>query len=250
MTRILIAIILLGWIVFIMWILVEKSFGTHYTTLPCTADSYTDMLSPDINYGTATVLDSEMKYSYIGNTFSDINIRYTFLNFTIPAGLAGKVEIMQAGCWLYFTRIKGNSPLPLTETIYYAGLYPVSGAWIEMGIVWNTQPAITTPAFISYDSQNEIRPHLGWNKVVFTTEGIARLQTAFDIGSFNGIALSVDVSGLDGVPLAQGNYQNLVQVASRESGKGAYLGIGYKVKARVNSRIEVRSLGEVKAVFR
>jgi hypothetical protein len=185
-----------------------------------------------------------VKFAWNGQ-FSNIELKTSYFNYTIPPNLLNKVKVLNVFVWFYVNINKGYAP---SYAVYYAGLYPCLGTWGETTLNWDNQPSASGPGYYSVDSL-QFTIKTGWNKFALDKPLV---QKMFDTGSPYGMACYVEVTGEPDQPLPYGNYMSYLQIASRESGHGSYLGIEYEPKTgmMVNGcNVEASSLGNVKALY-
>jgi hypothetical protein len=225
-----------------------------FISLKCDMDSYTDMLTPDTNYGKEIEVDSQAKFTYSGTTFSDLDTKIGYFHFAVPSEIVGKVKVVEAQFNFYVSLYKATSPYKAGEATFYAGLYPCLGTWDEMTINFNNQPSASGPGYFSIDSRKgTYKPTTGWNKFSLDRSGLKMMQAAVDNGEYNGMALYLDVTGPDQQTLMAGNYMHLLRILSRDSIKNMpNVRLGFEVITgnMINGvNINPASLGEVKAKY-
>jgi len=223
--------------------------------IKCDKDSYTSLSNPDTNYGSATQLDSQVKYSYSGSQFSNLEIKMSYFHYGIPENLIGKVKAVEGVFYYYIGLYKGNSPYKAGQTNFSAGLYPLIGTWDEYTLTFNNQPSASGPGYFSVDTlTGTYKPVVGWNKFVLDREGLRLLQKTIDKGDSYGMACYVDIAGPQGQTLMAGDYLHLLRIVSRETTKKMpYIQLTYEVitgKMVNGTNVTPSTLGEVKALYR
>jgi len=240
--------------ILIVVILVSGAYGIRYAVLKCNADSYIDMANPDTNYGTATNLHSQVKFTYDGVNQRDLVLKFPFLRYEFPKNLIGKIKIREAGINFYTTVYKTKTP-DRTKTTFGCGLYPPRGPWTESTLVFNNAPGPYSPTlFLVTTEDANLTVKIGWNKFLFTPTGVLYLQDCMEgINPYNGFVSTLEIGVPQGQTMTQGDYNHEMVIASREMPKYASnLIIGYDPKPGVilnSTKVESKSIGEIKAKY-
>jgi hypothetical protein len=222
--------------------------------LKCNADSYVEQLSPDTNYGTLRVLQSQIKFTFDGTSRINFDDKIAYMHYVLPSELVGKIKVLGARYYFYLVSYKGYSPYIAGEAVYSVGLYPCLSSWGENTITYNNQPTSSGPPFCEIAGPKSSFMQPGTQHFVIGDYGISQLQEMADTGSSFGFAWYTDVSPSASGTLQTGDYHLLLVIGAREAGKSAsYIAMDYEPKTGMmvnGSNISAATLGEVKARYR
>lgn len=238
-------------------VLAGSGFAARQVVLTCDADTYVSLDNPDTNYGTALTLNGTNEYTIVNGKYTTFSYNTVYLHFPIPANLVGKVKVVNVGQYYYAELVKTKSPYPASDTIVTGLLRRARSSWTETGLSYNNQPYTTTPILFEADSsKGNYNPKVGWNKFLFTHDGIIAVQDTFERPKSNfGGGIVFNIFGPDSAAVyADGTYIHLFTISSRETVKRSpYMVVEYEWKSGVKpaaSEIQTMSLGEVKATYR
>jgi hypothetical protein len=254
MTKHLLAWLLIAIAICLLFLWASEAYGVEKKVLlKCNEDSYVSQLSPDTNYGTGNELISQIKFTFDGVSRINFDDRIAYLHYTFPTELVGKVKVLRAQCFFYVNYYKGYSPYAENDAVYSAGLYPCLSEWSEYGITYNNQPTSSGPPFYENANFKHTFSQSDWNGFIIGDYGISKLQEFLDTGSSFGFAWYLDVSPSVSGTLAVGDYNHMMSIASRESGKMSYISVGVDVGTGYQANgcdINPSTLGEIKALYK
>jgi hypothetical protein len=224
------------------------------TMLKCDADSYVEQLSPDTNYGTMRVLESQIKFTFDGTNRINFDDKIAYMHYVLPSELVGKIKVLGARYYFYLVSYKGYSPYKTGEALYSVGLYPCLSSWGENTITYNNQPTSSGPPFYEITGPKSSFMEAGAHHFVIGDYGLSKLQEMADAGSSFGFAWYTDVSPAASGTLQTGDYELMFIFGAKEAGKRmTYISMDYEPKTGMmvnGSNISAATLGEVKARYR
>jgi hypothetical protein len=244
-------------IVIALVVLVGSGFALREIAIPADADTYVLGSTPSTNYGTSTSLLGKYYYTMLNNKETAFDYAVIYLHFPTPTNLVGKIKVLAVANMYYIDSIKTKSPYTSKETVYSATMLHANNSWSETTLTCLNQPYSTSPIIFDADTtKKSYNPVVGWNKFLFTPEGIMLVQDTFERPKTNyGAAIQLGVFPPAGTTIyADGTYLQQVTMSSRETIKKApYMILQYDWKSGViptASEIQTKSLGEVKATYR
>lgn len=222
--------------------------------LKCNADSYVEQLSPDTNYGTLRVLESQIKFTFDGTNRTNYDDKIAYMHYALPSELVGKINVLGARYYFYIISYKGYSPYETGDAVYSVGLYPCLSSWDENTITYNNQPTSSGPPFCEIAGPKSSFLESGTQHFVIGDNGLSKLQEMADTGSSFGFAWYTDVSPVTSGTLQTGDYELILDIGSKEAGnKMTYIAMDYELKTGMmvnGSNVSAATLGEVKARYR